>query len=274
MFFGSNLLKFTHGGYYPVAIASVLVVIMLTWQWGRSQLAKAFFDFGVAGGKRVGWLVALREKVDEIRVSIEENLPLARTLIQGRRRLVETDRAFVFLCSRPVRDLDEYVPVSMRVFLKKFGVLPAHITLFHARLLSTPEAEKGVPRFEVINLGRNIVSVVGAYGYMEQPDIRRALRVLQAQGELEIPSDRWIIEAGEEEIIVSDDLPFFQRLRIVFFRWILRLSTPAHKFLGLGYDAGVSKEVIPVVFSRSGVEVALPELEIIEPEPVPEPTEA
>jgi KUP system potassium uptake protein len=273
LFFGSNLLKFMSGGYYPVAIAAVLVTIMLTWQWGRSELAKAFYAFGVEGGKQIGWLVALREKVDEIRLSIEENLPLARTLVQGRRRLVETDRAFVFLCSRPIRDLDEYVPVSLRVFLKKYGVLPAHITLFHAKLLSVAEADKRETKFEVINLGRNIVSITGTYGYMEQPDIRGALRELQTQGEIEIPSDRWIIEAGEEEIITSDDLPFFRWARIVFFRTILRLSTPAHKFLGLGYDAGVSKELIPVIFSRGSVKVALPELEIIETEPAPAPAE-
>jgi KUP system potassium uptake protein len=271
LLFASNLLKFAHGGYIPIAIATALVAIMLTWQWGRSELAKAFFAFGVEGGKRMGWLVALREKVDEIRVSIEENLPLARILIQGRRRLVETDRAFVFLCSRPMRDLDEFVPISMRVFLKKYGVLPSHVTLFHVNVLSMAEVKRGGKRFEVINLGRNIVSVVGTYGYMEQPDIRGALRELQTAGLIEIPSDRWIIESGEEEIIASDDLPTFQRVRIAFFRTILRLSTPAHKFLGLGYDAGVSKEIIPVVFSRSGVKVALPELEIVEPEPAPTP---
>jgi len=270
LFFVSNLVKFTHGGYYPVGIAAALVAVMITWQWGRSQLASAFYAFGVQGGKKMGWLVALREKVDEIQLSIEQNLPLARTLVQGRRRLVETDRAFVFLCSRPIHDLEEYVPVSLRVFLKKYGVLPAHITLFHVKQLTVAEAEKGTPRYEVCDLGRNIVSISAAYGYMEQPDIRASLRDLQLRGRINIPSDRWIVEAGEEEIITSDDLPRLTWIRILFFRFILRLSTPAHKFLGLGYDAGVSKEIIPVIFSRDGVKVTLPELEITDPEPEPE----
>src|SRR5690349_1525405 len=43
LFFFSNLLKFFHGGYVPVAISVVLVAIMLTWQWGRSQIARAFY---------------------------------------------------------------------------------------------------------------------------------------------------------------------------------------------------------------------------------------
>ncbi len=140
LFFLSNLLKFLHGGYFPVAIAGVLVTIMLTWQWGRSELARAFYAFGIAEGKRVSWLVALRDKLDEIRVSVEENLPGARALVQGRRRLGETDRAFVFLCSRPIRGLDDYLPVQLRVFLKKYGVLPAHVTLFHVHQVAVAEA--------------------------------------------------------------------------------------------------------------------------------------
>ena len=84
-----------------MGIAAILVTIMLTWQWGRGALAGAFYAFGVQSGKKVAWLVALRDMVDEIRISIEENLPQARALVQGRRRLVESDRAFVFLCSRP-----------------------------------------------------------------------------------------------------------------------------------------------------------------------------
>ena len=97
----------------------------MIWQWGRRSLASAFYDFGVREGKKIEWLVALREKVDEVELAIQENLPAARQLIQGSRRLVESDRAAVFLCSRPVESNESYVPVVLRVFLKKYGVLPA-----------------------------------------------------------------------------------------------------------------------------------------------------
>jgi KUP system potassium uptake protein len=270
IFLSSNLLKFLHGGYIPVGIAAVLVTIMLTWQWGRCALAGAFFAFGVQTGKRVAWLVALRDMVDEIRISIEENLPQARALVQGRRRLVESDRAFVFLCSRPLRSLDEYLPISLRIFLKKFGVLPAHVTLFHIHQTSVAETDRD-RRAEVRNLGRNIVSISMTYGYMEQPDIRGALRELQARGEIDIPSERWIIVIGEDEIIIHDNLPFLGWIRVALFRFLLRHSTPAHRFFGLDYDAGVSKEIIPVVFSREGVKIVLPELEIIETAPALDP---
>ncbi len=265
LFFASNLLKFTHGGYVPVALAAVLVVIMLTWQWGRKQFAGAFYNFGVREGKTVRWLVALRDMLDEIRISIEEGLPLAKILVQGRRRLVENDRAVVFLCSRPIRTPDDYVPVTLRIFLKKYGVLPAHITLLHVQQLPVAEFGGG-NRFEVVELGRNIVAITATYGYMEQPDIRGALHELVRRGEIDIPSDRWIIEVGEEEIIVDPRLSRFDWLRIQLFRWVLRLSTPAHKYFGLGYDAGISKEIVPIVFGPDGARVRLPELEIADTE--------
>ena len=99
---------------------------------------------------------------------------------------------------------------------------------------------------------------------MEHPDIRNVLKELQRKRLLPIASERWIIEVGEEEIIVDRNLGFFHKIVAVTFSWILRLSTPAHKYLGLVYDAAVSKEIVPVVSSPSGVKVALPELELIQ----------
>ena len=201
--------------------------------------------------------------LDEVQLTIEQNLPFARALVQGRRHLVESDRAATFLCSRPIRTLDDYVPVSLRIFLKKYGVLPSHVTLLYVNQISIAEADES-KRYEVIRLGNDIDSVIVTYGYMEQPDVRKALRELRRRGQLEIAAERWIIEVGEEEILVRQDLPLLHRLRIDLFRWVLKLSTPAHKYFGLTYDAAVSKEIIPVVFSREGVKINLPELEIIE----------
>jgi KUP system potassium uptake protein len=262
-FFAANLLKLGSGGYFPVLIAIILILIMLTWQWGRRSLADAFYAFGVKEGKRIEWLVSLRDMLDELEITIQENLPAARSLIQGRRRLVESDRAAVFLCSRPIESVDDYVPVVMRIFLKKYGVLPSQVVFMHINQTSLAmfPAEE---RYRVTKLGNDIHSLVASYGYMEQPDIRKALRENQSDGKLSIAAERWIIEVGEEDIIAENDLGIIQRLRVFLFSWILRLSTPAHKYLGLVYDAAVSKELIPVVFSKKGTRIALPELELIE----------
>ena len=97
---------------------------------------------------------------------------------------------------------------------------------------------------------------------MEQTDIRGALKDLQRRGKINIAADRWIVEVGEEEIISQPDLPMLQAIRIELLRWVLRLSAPAHKYYGLTYDAGISKELIPIVFGKHGVSIRLPELEV------------
>jgi KUP system potassium uptake protein len=266
LFFASNILKISSGGYVPVILAMVLVSIMMVWQWGRRSLGKAFYDFGIREGKKIEWLVSLREMLDDLEMTIKENLPEARQLIQGRRRLVESDRAAVFLCSRPIESNNDYVPVVLRVFLKKYGVLPSQVVLMHVNQSSVATIPHE-QRYRVKKLGNDIHSVVVDHGYMEQPDVRKSLKELQSQGKLPIAAERWIIEVGEEEIILDKDLQFPKRVAVVAFSWILRMSTPAHKYLGLVYDAAISKEVVPVVFSQNCVKVTLPELELTEVKP-------
>lgn len=260
-FFASNLLKIVHGGYFPVLVAVGLTTIMLTWEWGRSQIGAAFYRFGVREGKKIDWLIALRDMLDDLEIAVQENLPYARQLVQGRRRIVESDRAAVFLCSRPIRSTDDYVPVVLRVFLKKYGVLPSYVVFLHIRQISQPYA-KLKSRYEVIPIGHDIDSVTATYGYLEQPSVRDVLRELQAAEAIKIEAERWIIEVGEEDVIAGKGLRPLQQMRLWLFRWILRISTPAHKYLGLVYDAAISKEIIPVVFSSEDAKVALPELEV------------
>lgn len=261
LFFGSNLLKLTSGGYFPVMVATSLVAVMLTWQWGRTQIGAAFYRFGVQGGKQIHWLLALRDMLDDMEIALKEQLYHARMLVQGRRRLVESDRATVFLCSKAIRSNDDFVPVALRVFLKKYGVLPAHIVFLHIQQVSQPYCRSRA-RYEFQSLGHGIDSVTATYGYLEQPDVRRVLKDLQAIQKINVAAERWIIEVGEEDVIVDNSLNQLQKLRAQFFRWILKQSTPAHKYFGLVYDAALSKETIPVVFYRQGAEVALPELEV------------
>lgn len=255
-FFVANSLKFFQGGYVPILIAAGVVTGMLTWHWGRARLAAAF---GAYDAKPIGWLVALREMLDEAKQAVAEELYMAARLVQGPRELVEINRAVVFLCSRAIREPTDRVPVVLRVFLKKTGALPRQITLLHVNQVADPEVVGD--RYEVIPISPGIVSVVVSYGYAERPDVRQALRELQQQGRLQIPSDRWIIEAGEEEVLVGDDLGPLDKARLYLFRTILRLATPAHRYFGLGSDAGVSKSVLPVFFDRHGARLRLPELE-------------
>jgi KUP system potassium uptake protein len=261
-FFLANSLKFVEGGYFPVLVAVVLFTCMLAWQWGRAQLAAAYAN---SPGKSIQWLTDLRDMLTECKQAVEEHLYMAARLVQGQRELVEINRAIVFLCSRPIRDLTDKVPVVLRVFLKKMGAMPCHIALLHIEQIHEPEVQGD--RYEVIEMRPGIVSVIVTYGYAEQPDIRKALHELQEQKRIPIPFERWLIESGEEEILLGEGLSFWARMRLRLFRLILRLSTPAYRYFGLGSDVGVAKSVLPVVFEKDGPHLKPPELEVSVHEP-------
>jgi len=88
------------------------------------------------------------------------------------------------------------------------------------------------------------------------------LKDLQAVRKIEVDAERWIVEVGEEDVIIDPGLGLLQKLRVHLFKWILKQSTPAHKYFGLVYDAALAKETIPIVFRQQQAEVALPELEV------------
>lgn len=229
LYLSANLLKLLDGAWMPVILAAALYLVMWIWKTGREELAAAY--------RRV------------------PRLPVSE-LVARRDELTTMPRAMVFLVSEAVRRPSDLAPVLLLKFVDRYGALPKHLTLF------TVVFEADVPRwqgerFEVASLGGNIVSVQMHVGYMEQPDVRSALHTLKQQQAVRIHASRWTIVTGREEIVVGRGAPFW-RVRILAFRWMVRLATHVHRWFGLSHDTGVSKELIAVrVFPDSGMEIPL-----------------
>ncbi len=116
LFFSSNLLKIASGGYFPMVIAAFLITIMLTWQWGRTRLGQAFHRFAVREGKKIEWLIALRDMLDDIEIALQENLPHARMLCraeEGLSKVIERQ-------SSCVRGLFDRTTISCRLHCECF----------------------------------------------------------------------------------------------------------------------------------------------------------
>ena len=203
LFFFSNLLKFIHGGYVPVAIAVVLVTIMLTWQWGRTELARAFYAFGVQGGKKVS-LAGRPARQARRDPPHDRGKPAPGPLARAGPPAPGRDRPRLRLPLLPPGPRPGRVPTGRRCASssRSTACSPRTSRCSTSTRSRWPRSHAN-STFDVINLGRNIVSVSGTYGYMERPDIRGALRELQMLGEVNIPSDRWIVVIGEEDIIVG-----------------------------------------------------------------------
>jgi len=90
-----------------------------------------------------------------------------------------------------------------------------------------------------------VVSLASTYGYMETPDVRRSLEEAKALKTIKVPGDprRWIVLVGQENVTEAG-VSFLVRLRLSFFRTMLRNSVPAHLYFGLGADSLVTSETV------------------------------
>jgi KUP system potassium uptake protein len=219
-YLGANVSKLFAGAWMPLAFGIFLYGLMWTWRDGRERLRTAFTRI--------------------------PGLPLSEVVSQ-RERLVDLPKAFVFLVANPVVSPDDQAPVLLRKFVDRYGALPRYLTLF-----SIVE-EASVPywrqqRFDVVECGPGVVSVQMHVGFMEQPDVRAALTWLKTHRKIRIHAHRWTVVTGLEELVFAPG----SSLRLRLFAWMMRWSGQATRWFGLGPDAGVSREVLPVRVHRDG----------------------
>ncbi|MFM2245120.1 MAG: hypothetical protein RL071_1194 [Pseudomonadota bacterium] len=220
-YFVSNVAKLMHGGYVPLLIGGALFIMMVTWRDGRRAIGEAFSR-------------AERPTIGE--------------LIEAKGRVPELPRAMVFLSSQRVSLAQDRCPLVLGGFLKRYGALPKHITVFAVAYEDEVPYYQG-PRFEVSTFEQNVVAVRMHVGYMETPDVRAALAELRATRTIRLHQSRWTMVMGYEQIINGDG-SLVERIRVTLFQVLLRFATQAHVHFGLGDDPGVSKEVIPVRITR------------------------
>lgn len=147
LYFAANLPKVLHGGEFPIIVGIVLFIIMSTWKRGRALLTK----------------------------SLEENsLPLAAFIasisLNPPHRIQGTG---VFLTSR----LD-IVPNSLLLNLIHNQILHEQIVLLTVVVDNLPRVHKN-KGFEIEEFGTGFYRVVLHYGFMDEPDIPKALQDCQ-----------------------------------------------------------------------------------------------
>ena len=150
VFFAANALKIVEGGWVPLAIGGGLMVAMTTWKQGRD-------------------LMQQRWKQD--------SLPLASFLARlPQSRTVRVPGMAVFLTGQP-----DYVPGALLHNLKHNKVLHDRVLFVTVTTLDEPEAGAD-RRTEVTELAPGIHRVSLRYGFMESPNVPRALEDLRGRG--------------------------------------------------------------------------------------------
>ena len=146
-FFSANLLKIEEGGWFPLAVAAAIFTLMVTWLRGREAL--------------------LAERW-------REALPLETFLATVKPdRPARVPGTAVFLVPN-----DRIVPTALLHNLKHNHVLHERVVLMKVETKDIPHVPDE-QRLDVVHLEHNFHIVAVNYGFMDEPNIPRALAQLR-----------------------------------------------------------------------------------------------
>jgi KUP system potassium uptake protein len=149
-FFSANLLKIIEGGWFPLAIAGTLYAIMMTWLWGRQRIAV----------QRASGALPL--------VTLIENLkPDHPARVPG---------TAIYMTARV-----DNVPAALLHNMKHNKILHERNVLMTVRTEDVPRLPEA-ERLQIDHLSQNFHTVTIHYGFLEEPDIPRALALCRVGG--------------------------------------------------------------------------------------------
>ncbi len=184
VFLGANALKLLSGGFVPLAIGGALFYVMATWARGTAYV---------------------RAKVEKTSPLLEEMLPLLTS-----RSTYRAPGTAVFLTSDPER-----VPGALFHNLKHNKVLHKRNLIVSVRTAQDPRIPEE-QRAEIEVLSPDFTRIWLTWGYMEIPNIPKALQALRPRGvELDLMGTSFFV--GRRTFVSSGHaklLPGMDRLYI------------------------------------------------------------
>ncbi len=205
-FLGANLLKIADGGWVPLALAGVVLLLMTTWKRGRVLLA----------ARTEERTASLSQFMDDVRRG-GSDMFIAR--VPG---------TAVYMSSTP-----DTVPLALMYSCRHHRVLHERVVILTIRIDDTPHVDDA-ERAWVEPLGGGFWRVTGLYGFMEDPDVPSLLgTVASLEPDLEIEVAETTFFLGQETILASDRLPGMSLWRERLFGAMARNATKATRFFGL-----------------------------------------
>ncbi|AWN17392.1 potassium transporter Kup [Salinisphaera sp. LB1] len=189
-FFGANILKIPHGGWFPVATAVLVYTLMSTWRRGRELL---------------------RERLVE-----DEPVPLDEFI----RDLATDDTVRVKGTAIFLTGSDAGTPPMLLHHLEHNQVLHEHVLLLTVRTEDVPRIP-AADRLEIDDLGEGVYRVFARYGFMQNPNVPVAVRLCERFG-LDFDTDKATYYIGRATIIPSDEVPGMMLWREKLFAFMSR----------------------------------------------------
>jgi KUP system potassium uptake protein len=212
LFLSANLTKLVHGAWLPLLIGLTAFTVMTTWQRGRTVVTR----------ERERAEGPLREFVDELH--------------ERRPPLLQVPGTAIFLN----RGKDT-APLAMRANVEHNRVRHQHVVILSLETRPVPRVPDD-DRIEIDDLGYagdGIVHVTASFGYMETPDVPRALGLLdpsRAEGVIGTTDSSYFLSKIE---LVKGPAPTMARWRKQLFIATSYLTADAAEYFGLPRERSV-----------------------------------
>jgi KUP system potassium uptake protein len=202
VFFAANTLKVVEGGWVPLILGAMLIALMTSWKRGRDLL-----------------LARWRQ----------DSMPLAPFLarLPQSRSILRVPGLAVFLTGN-----QDYVPTSLLHNLKHNKVLHEKVMFVTVVTTDRPE-EPAETRATVELLAPGIHRVMLRYGFMESPNIPRALEDLGPESGFDPMQASYFLG---REVLVPGMAPNISWWRRWLFLWLARNAVPATEFFRIPSD--------------------------------------
>ncbi|HEV2761385.1 MAG TPA: potassium transporter Kup [Pyrinomonadaceae bacterium] len=169
-FFGANVIKIPHGGWFPLVVGAAIFILMTTWKKGRRILAER--------------LLARAHPVEEFLHDIASKRP------------VRVPGTAVFMNGTAAG-----TPPALIHNLEHNKVLHERVVLLTVKTRQVPHVDP-FERVRVEALGQEFYRVIINYGFMEDPDVPSVLAGLGPPGPTFDPSETTYF-LGRETVIAS-----------------------------------------------------------------------
>ncbi len=146
---GSNMLKIPTGGWLPIVIAFAAMAVFLVWNRGREILVSKLY---------------------------RDAMPIEEFLERWDRTVERVTGTAVFMTSNPT-----VVPTAFLHNLKHNHVVHERVVIMKVNVEDVPRVAEA-QRIEVEKLGKGFHKVTVHYGFMERPDVPRALELCRPFG--------------------------------------------------------------------------------------------
>jgi KUP system potassium uptake protein len=201
IFFAANTVKVVEGGWVPLALGITLTLMMTSWKQGRD-------------------LLLTRWK--------QSSMPLAPFLARlPQSRIIRVPGLAVFMTGNP-----DYVPTSLLHNLKHNKVLHENVLFVTVQNEDVPEVSQR-RRAEVSLLAPGIHRIILRYGFMESPNIPRALEDLTEQLNVRVSQASYFLG---REVLVPGMAPKLSWWRRALFLVMARNAVPATEFFRIPSD--------------------------------------